>query len=68
MFATEHGLAPAHFAAVLRGEERVTIELAVLLARTFDTSTQVWLGLQIAWDVWHEQRRSSTLCSTKPRT
>jgi len=44
-------LAPERLSRVVLGEEPVTGEIAEELARVFDTSPDLWLGLQKAHDL-----------------
>jgi len=38
---------------VVRGKRGVTADTALRLARLLGTSAELWLNLQIDWDLWH---------------
>jgi addiction module HigA family antidote len=46
---------------IINGKRGITAETALLLAKKFKTSPQVWLNLQNAWDLWHAAHRRSRL-------
>ena len=41
----------AHIVSLLKGEQRVTGEIAILLAHVFRTTPVFWLNLQANWDL-----------------
>lgn len=41
---------------LIAGKRGVTPETAILLARAFGTSSQFWMNLQTAFDLWHAER------------
>lgn len=41
---------------ILRGQGRVTPNIALRLARCLGTSPEVWLGLQNEWDLYQARR------------
>ncbi len=41
---------------ILRGQGRITPNIALRLAQCFGTSPEVWLGLQNEWDLYRERR------------
>jgi len=45
------GVAPGRLAPIIADQEPVTSDMALRLARCFDTSPQFWLGLQTAYDL-----------------
>jgi addiction module HigA family antidote len=45
------GVAPGRLAPIIADKEPVTSDMALRLARCFDTSPQFWLGLQTAYDL-----------------
>jgi addiction module HigA family antidote len=40
---------------ICREKRSVTPDTALRLARFFGTSVELWLNLQMAWDLWHAQ-------------
>lgn len=50
-FALAIDIAPEHLSAVLRGEQPVTAELALLFGRALDQSPHYWLNLQAEYDI-----------------
>ena len=38
----------------------VTPDMALRLSRAFNTTPQLWLGLQLEYDLWHAARNSRT--------
>lgn len=45
------GVAPGRLTPIIADQEPVTSDMALRLARCFDTSPQFWLGLQTAYDL-----------------
>jgi addiction module HigA family antidote len=50
-FARAVDIAPDRLSAVIRGEQPVTAELALLFARALDQSPHYWLNLQAEYDL-----------------
>ena len=50
-FARAVDIAPNRLSAVIRGEQPVTAELALLFARALDQSPHYWLNLQADYDL-----------------
>jgi addiction module HigA family antidote len=44
----------------------VTPEMALRLARVFDTTSELWLGLQKEYDLWHAERDSNEWQKAQP--
>ena len=42
--------------ALIRKKRRVTVQTALRLADSFHTSPELWLNLQMSWDLWHAYR------------
>jgi addiction module HigA family antidote len=38
----------------------VTADMALRLAKTFDTTAELWLGLQKQYDLWHAEHDTDT--------
>jgi len=43
--------------AIIRGRRAVSAETAILLERLTRMDAEVWLSLQVKWDLWHAARR-----------
>lgn len=41
---------------IVNGKRGITPSTALRLAKFFGTSPEVWLGLQLDWDLWHARR------------
>jgi addiction module HigA family antidote len=44
----------------------VTADMALRLAKTFDTIAELWLGLQKQYDLWHAEHDSNLWQRAKP--
>jgi antitoxin HigA-1 len=49
--ARDLGVPPNRITEILNGERAITAEAAILLARRFGTSAELWVGLQVAHDL-----------------
>jgi addiction module HigA family antidote len=58
-FAEHIGVSRQTVHAIISGRSSVTAEMAVRLARAFNTSSRVWLNLQSNHDVWEPERNAS---------
>jgi antitoxin HigA-1 len=47
----ETGVSAQHLGRIVAGTRGITAEVALRLARFFGTSAQVWLGLQVEYDL-----------------
>jgi addiction module HigA family antidote len=47
----ETGVSAQHLGRIVRGTRGITADVALRLARFFGTSAQVWLGLQVEYDL-----------------
>lgn len=50
-FSKDIALSPARTVSVLKGEHRITADLALRLSKYFGNSTGFWLGLQHDFDI-----------------
>jgi addiction module HigA family antidote len=55
--ATRLGVSLQRLNGILRGRRAVTADTALLLARAFGTSPQLWMNLQTNVDLWDAQER-----------
>jgi addiction module HigA family antidote len=44
---------------LINGKRAITADTALLLARVFKTSPEMWMALQASFDLWQAQHRSS---------
>lgn len=56
--AARLGVSRKTLSKVVNGRGSVTPEMALRLARAFDTTPHLWLNLQQAYDLWHAERDS----------
>ena len=54
------GIPVATVRAILAEKKPVTPEIAIRLAKAFKPSAQLWLRLQVTYDLWHAGRRVDT--------
>jgi antitoxin HigA-1 len=64
-FAEHIGVSRQTVHAVISGRSSVTAEMAVRLARAFNTSSRLWLNLQGNHDVW-EPEQNAALARIRP--
>jgi len=55
-FAAQLGVTRQRLHDLLHGKRAVTTDTALRLAQVLDTTPDLWLGLQQAWDLWHAMR------------
>ncbi len=41
---------------LVRGKRGISAEMAWLLSEELDTTPDVWMNLQMSWDLWHARR------------
>lgn len=46
------GVSRQTFSALLNGRAGVSAEMAIRLAAAFGTSAEMWLSMQVAYDLW----------------
>ncbi len=44
---------------ICKGKRSITPRMAFLLADAFNTTPEIWMNLQTAWDLWQEWERIS---------
>lgn len=49
--AQDIGVPPLRISQIVRGERSITVDTAMRLARYFGTSAEVWLRLQVRYDL-----------------
>lgn len=55
------GVSRKTLSAILNGRARITAEMALRLARAFDTSAESWLNQQMHYDLWIAKRGAKAL-------
>ena len=61
------GMTPTAVGEILAGKRRITAATALRLARFFNTSAQLWLNLQAAYDLEEEEGRlAEQLAAIRP--
>ena len=52
---------------VINGHAKVTAEMAILLGKAFNTTPDMWLNMQRAYDLWHAaQTMKQRVAKVKP--
>ena len=59
------GVSRKTLSAVLNGRAGISPEMAVRLSIAFGTSAEMWMNLQVRFDLWHAERRRNKLKVTK---
>lgn len=54
--ASKLGVAPSSLGRVLKGDGRVTPEMALRLSTALGRSAESWLAMQDAYDLWHARK------------
>ena len=52
------GISRQSFSAILNGRGRVSAEIALRLSMALDTSPDLWLGMQMQYDLWQADRNA----------
>jgi antitoxin HigA-1 len=60
------GVARKTLSKIINGRGAVTPDMALRLARAFDTTPDLWLTLQKNYDLWHAECTSSEWQNVKP--
>lgn len=55
--ARELGKTPAMINEIVKCKRGVSAETALLLAAAFGTTAELWLNLQMRWDLWHARQK-----------
>ena len=51
------GITRAHLSRILHARVGVTADMALRLAALLGTSAELWLGMQLAFDLWQAQQQ-----------
>ena len=55
------GVSRKTLSSILNGRSGISPEMALRLAKAFNTSPESWLNQQIQYDLWHAQKESKGL-------
>ena len=55
--AASLGVTRVHLSRILHGHVGVTADMALRLGQALNTSAEMWLGLQLGYDLWQAQQR-----------
>jgi addiction module HigA family antidote len=56
-FALKIGVRRATASDLVNGKSALTTKMAIKLAKAFNTSPDMWLGLQMQFDIWTEEQK-----------
>jgi len=56
-FALKLGVSRNTASELVNGKNRINAEMALKLAKCFNTTPEVWLNEQQAYDLWHAKQR-----------
>lgn len=54
--ALKSGISRKHLSNIINCKVPITTEIALKLAKCFNTSAEVWLKEQLAYDLWHARQ------------
>ena len=57
LFSSKIGVRRATVSDLVNGKSSLTTRMALKLAKAFKTSPDLWIGLQMQYDLWQEQQR-----------
>lgn len=46
---------------VIHGKAAISPEMAIRLGKAFNTSPDLWMNMQSAYDIWHAQQKLATV-------
>ncbi|MEX2535216.1 MAG: HigA family addiction module antitoxin [Trueperaceae bacterium] len=52
------GVSRKTLSAIVNGRQGISAEVAIRLAKAFDTSVEMWLSMQQAYDVWQAKEHA----------
>ena len=58
MAARKLGVSRQAFSAILNGRAGITADMALRLSQGLGTSPDLWLGMQMQYDLWQAKRQS----------
>ena len=51
------GIARKNLSAIVNGKMGISTDMAVRLSEAFNTSADLWVGLQKDYDLWHSEQK-----------
>jgi addiction module HigA family antidote len=67
-FAKRLGVSRVALSRVINGRAAVSAELAIRLAAALGGSAESWLNMQVAYDLWHAEKRGRPRIARLPQT
>src|SRR3984893_12681729 len=55
------GVTPQALSDVMNERAAVSVEMAIRLSKAFGSSPETWLGMQMAYDLWHARGRAKRI-------
>ncbi len=55
------GISRKTLSSIVNGRAGISPEMAVRLSLAFDTTAESWLNQQVQYDLWHAERKRTTL-------
>lgn len=55
------GVSRKALSELVNGRSGISPEMAIRLSKAFGGSPEVWLRMQLSYDLWHTQRRASDI-------
>ena len=56
--AKKLGVSRQAFSAIINGRAGITADMALRLAKSLGTSPDMWLGMQMQYDLWQAKQRA----------
>lgn len=57
LFAKKIGVRRATISDLINGKSGISPKMSIKLAKTFNTTPELWLGLQMQYDLWQEEQK-----------
>ena len=55
------GVTRQALSSVLNGKTRVSVDMAIRLTKAFGSTPETWLGMQMAYDLWHARDKAKEI-------
>lgn len=56
-FARKSGLSVRALNEIIKGKRSVTARTSILISKALNTTPELWIDLQTAFDLWHELKK-----------
>lgn len=56
--AKKLGVSRQAFSAIINGRAGITADMALRLSKALGTSPELWLGMQMQYDLWHAKQQA----------